>query len=82
VIPRRRLALWAAWAAAAVVLAAAIALWWRQSPSAGAAGAPIGLAVLPFCPFVRRFIAENAGYADLVPEKDRQRFGLTEEVAD
>jgi serine/threonine-protein kinase len=48
VIPRRRLALWAAWAAAAVVLAAAIALWWRQSPSAGAAGAPIGLAVLPF----------------------------------
>jgi predicted GNAT family acetyltransferase len=41
-----------------------------------------GLAVLPFCPFVRQFIAENRGYVDLVPEKDRQRFGLTEEVAD
>ena len=26
-----------------------------------------GLAVLPFCPFVNRFISENEEYADLVP---------------
>ncbi len=36
-----------------------------------------GLAVLPFCPYVRRFIAENsATYLDLVPEEERTRFGL------
>ena len=36
-----------------------------------------GLAVLPFCPYVRRFIAKNAEtYLDLVPEKERDRFGL------
>jgi predicted GNAT family acetyltransferase len=36
-----------------------------------------GLAVLPFCPFVRKFIAQNpAQYLDLVPEQDRNRFGL------
>jgi predicted GNAT family acetyltransferase len=36
-----------------------------------------GLAVLPFCPFVRSFIAKNAdAYLDLVPEKERDRFGL------
>jgi uncharacterized protein len=41
-----------------------------------------GLAVLPFCPYVRKVIAQNAGtYLDLVPENERQRFGFTEEVA-
>lgn len=36
-----------------------------------------GLAVLPFCPFVRSFIAKNVdAYLDLVPEKERDRFGL------
>lgn len=36
-----------------------------------------GLAVLPFCPYVRRVIADSPGeYLDLVPEKDRARFGL------
>jgi predicted GNAT family acetyltransferase len=36
-----------------------------------------GLAVLPFCPYVRRFISQNtAKYLDLVPENDRERFGL------
>jgi len=42
-----------------------------------------GLAVLPFCPYIRKIIAQNATtYLDLVPEKDRERFGLAEEVAD
>lgn len=36
-----------------------------------------GLAVLPFCPYVRKFIAKNAAtYLDLVPDKDRDRFEL------
>lgn len=36
-----------------------------------------GLAVLPFCPYVRKVIAENAeDYLDLVPAKDRARFHL------
>ena len=36
-----------------------------------------GLAVLPFCPYVRKVIAKNANtYLDLVPEKDRARFGF------
>ena len=35
-----------------------------------------GLAVLPFCPFVRRFIAENDDFLDLVPEDRRGAFGL------
>jgi predicted GNAT family acetyltransferase len=36
-----------------------------------------GLAVLPFCSFVGKVIAEDtAAYLDLVPEKDRERFGL------
>lgn len=34
------------------------------------------LAVLPFCPYVRGFIAKNPGYVDLVPESERARFGL------
>jgi predicted GNAT family acetyltransferase len=36
-----------------------------------------GLGVLPFCPYVRKVIAENVEtYLDLVPETDRDRFGL------
>jgi predicted GNAT family acetyltransferase len=35
-----------------------------------------GEAVLPYCPFVRSFIAKHAEYRDLVPEGDRARFGL------
>jgi predicted GNAT family acetyltransferase len=36
-----------------------------------------GLVVLPFCPYVRKFIAQNtATYLDLVPENERERFGL------
>jgi uncharacterized protein len=36
-----------------------------------------GLAVLPFCPYVRRVIAEDpAGWLDLVRPRDRERFGL------
>lgn len=35
-----------------------------------------GLAVLPYCPFVRGFIAKNADYLDLVPEDRRAEFGL------
>lgn len=36
-----------------------------------------GLAVLPFCPYVRRVIADHPDrYLDLVPAKDRARFGL------
>lgn len=35
-----------------------------------------GLAVLPFCPFVRGFIAKNADYLDLVPQDERARFEL------
>ena len=37
-----------------------------------------GLAVLPFCPYVRKVIAQNtATYLDLVPEKDRDRFAIS-----
>jgi predicted GNAT family acetyltransferase len=35
-----------------------------------------GAAVLPYCPFVRRFIAQHREYATLVPAADRARFGL------
>ncbi|OZM81557.1 GNAT family N-acetyltransferase [Pseudonocardia sp. MH-G8] len=34
------------------------------------------LAVLPECPFVRRWIARHPDYVDLVPEAERARFGL------
>jgi uncharacterized protein len=38
-----------------------------------------GLAVLPFCPYVRNVIARNAeAYLDLVPQQDRDRFGLAD----
>ncbi|MFC5730156.1 MULTISPECIES: GNAT family N-acetyltransferase [Nocardioides] len=36
-----------------------------------------GLAVLPFCPYVRRIIAQAPEkYLGLVPDKDRERFQL------
>lgn len=36
-----------------------------------------GLSVLPFCPYVRKVIADNPEeYVDLVPAKDRARFDL------
>ena len=35
-----------------------------------------GLAVLPFCPFVRSWIGEHPDYADLVPAGRRAEFGL------
>ncbi len=35
-----------------------------------------GLAVLPFCPYVRGFIQKNRDYVDLVPEDQRARFDL------
>jgi len=35
-----------------------------------------GLAVLPFCPFVRGFIDGHREYLDLVPVEQRAKFGL------
>src|SRR4029079_15418904 len=35
-----------------------------------------GLAVLPFCPFTRDYIAEHPEYLDLVPEDRRSEFDL------
>lgn len=35
-----------------------------------------GLAVLPFCPFVRGFIDRHREYLDLVPAPRRAEFGL------
>ena len=34
------------------------------------------LAVLPYCPFVQRWMTEHPEYADLVPEDRRPGFGL------
>jgi predicted GNAT family acetyltransferase len=36
-----------------------------------------GLPVLPFCPFVRGYIARHSEYLDLVPEDMRATFQLT-----
>jgi predicted GNAT family acetyltransferase len=36
-----------------------------------------GLSVLPFCPFVRGYIARHPEYADLVPADLRAEFHLT-----
>jgi predicted GNAT family acetyltransferase len=36
-----------------------------------------GLLVLPFCPFVRKYISKHEGYIDLVPEDRRAEFELT-----
>jgi uncharacterized protein len=35
-----------------------------------------GLEVLPFCPFVKSYIAKHPEYLDLVPEAERDRFDL------
>jgi uncharacterized protein len=35
-----------------------------------------GLRVLPYCPFVRKWIGEHPDYADLVPADRRAEFGL------
>jgi uncharacterized protein len=35
-----------------------------------------GLAVLPFCPFVKAFIERNREFETLVPAAYRERFGL------
>ena len=35
-----------------------------------------GLVVLPFCPFVRGYVARHHEYLDLVPETQRAQFGL------
>jgi uncharacterized protein len=35
-----------------------------------------GLAVLPYCPYVRRWIGEHLDYAKLVPVQARAEFGL------
>jgi predicted GNAT family acetyltransferase len=34
------------------------------------------LDVLPFCPFVNAYIEEHRDYVDLVPESQREAFGL------
>ena len=34
------------------------------------------LAVLPYCPFVRGWIAEHPSYADLVPSDQRTHFSI------
>ena len=36
--------------------------------------------VRPFCPFVRAYIAKHPEYRDLVPEKQRARFGLDDKA--
>ncbi|MGI8505707.1 MAG: GNAT family N-acetyltransferase [Solirubrobacteraceae bacterium] len=35
-----------------------------------------GLAVLPFCPFVKSYIERHGEYLELVPEPSRARLGL------
>lgn len=40
-----------------------------------------GEEVLPYCPFVRHFIRTHPEYLDLVPERRRVAFELTEEAA-
>lgn len=42
-----------------------------------------GLAVLPFCPYVRKVIADHPDrYLDLVPEAEREDFGLPADGSD
>ena len=40
-----------------------------------------GIAVLPQCPFVRRYISRHLDYLDLVPAAERARFDLPAEAA-
>lgn len=35
-----------------------------------------GRAVLPYCPYIRRWVQKHPDYADLVPASHRERFGL------
>jgi uncharacterized protein len=35
-----------------------------------------GLAAMPYCPFVRKFVAKHREYVDLVPAEHRDKFGL------
>jgi predicted GNAT family acetyltransferase len=35
-----------------------------------------GLAVLPYCPFIRAYIGRHPEYVDLVPDDRQSRFGL------
>jgi predicted GNAT family acetyltransferase len=35
-----------------------------------------GLAVLPFCPFVNSYMQRHREYVDLVPDPQREAFGL------
>ena len=35
-----------------------------------------GLQVVPYCPFIRSWIAKHPDYVDLVPEGERARFDL------
>jgi uncharacterized protein len=35
-----------------------------------------GLEAMPYCPFVRKFIAKHDEYVDLVPAEHRAKFGL------
>ncbi|WP_030056106.1 MULTISPECIES: GNAT family N-acetyltransferase [Streptomyces] len=35
-----------------------------------------GLAVLPYCPFIRGWLGKHPDYVDLVPQSQRARFGL------
>ena len=34
------------------------------------------MAVLPYCPFARAWIAEHPAYADLIPPDEREHFSL------
>jgi predicted GNAT family acetyltransferase len=36
----------------------------------------VGLGVLPFCPFVHRFVSKDPEYLAMVPEWARERLGL------
>jgi predicted GNAT family acetyltransferase len=36
-----------------------------------------GYAVLPYCPFVNRYLRGHPEYADLVPAAQRRQFGIT-----
>jgi uncharacterized protein len=40
-----------------------------------------GLGVLPYCPFVLRYLQRHPDYLRLVPAADRERFGLPAAVA-
>jgi predicted GNAT family acetyltransferase len=41
-----------------------------------------GMAVLPFCPFIRRYIQRHPAYVDLVPAGQRTRFDLQPAAAE